>query len=88
MSSYTLLSYDDAPLPPSTASGVFHEQKQARHQYDKENKHNLRLRDGQREQENTQRGAYYRKNVDNGMVDLGQKKIKNKENSACNTENA
>ncbi|XP_044374910.1 uncharacterized protein [Triticum aestivum] len=72
-SSYTSWSYDDAPLPPSTASGVIHDKKQARRQNDKERKRNLRLRDGQREQENAQRRADYRKNVDNGTIDLQQK---------------
>mgnify|MGYP005843437355 CR=1 FL=1 len=62
-----------APLPPSTASGVIHDKKQARRQNDKERKRNLRLRDGQREQENAQRRADYRKNVDNGTIDLQQK---------------
>ena len=60
-------------MPPSTASGVIHDKKQARRQNDKERKCNLRLRDGQREQENTQRRADYRKNVDNGTIDLQQK---------------
>ncbi|XP_044425279.1 uncharacterized protein [Triticum aestivum] len=72
-SSYTSWSYDDAPLPPSTASGVIHDKKQARRQNDKERKRNLRLRDGQREQENAQRRADYRKNLDNGTIDLQQK---------------
>jgi hypothetical protein len=67
------LSHDDAPLPPWTTSGVIHDKELARRRRDKERKRNLRLTDGQREQENAQRRADYQKKMDDGTIDLQQK---------------
>jgi hypothetical protein len=73
------LTHDDAPLPPSSTSGVIHDKELARRQRDKERKRDLRLTHGQREQENAQRRTNYRDRMDNGRIDLERKNLNQRE---------